>query len=162
MRHFTALFPALGPSTRCCYGRRVFEIKQLVPELWCSDFAASLRFYVDVLGFTVAQRRDEDAHAYLSLGDAQIMIANWDQDGTWEPAPLEQPFGRGINLQVLVDDVRSLRQRLTQAEVEPFVELYTKSYWRTDVMDERTEFAVLDPDGYLLRFTQVESQTQID
>ena len=28
-------------------------------------------------------------------------------------------------------------------------------YWRTERMDERQQFAVLDPDGYFLRFAQV-------
>lgn len=134
------------------------EINSLVPELWCVDFEASLHFYVDVLGFSVAQRRGEDTHAYLSLGDSQIMIASWAQDGTWESAPFEYPFGRGINLQILVDDARALREQLRRNGIEPFVELYTTSYWRTHQTDERTEFAVLDLDGYMLRFTQIEAE----
>ncbi len=34
-----------------------FEIKPLVPELWCSDFEASVNFYTATLGFDVAQQR---------------------------------------------------------------------------------------------------------
>jgi len=113
---------------------------------------------VDVLGFSVAQRRDANTHAYLSLGGSQIMIASWEQDGTWETAPFEYPFGRGINLQILVNDARALREQLRRHDIEPFVELYTTKYWRTHQTDERTEFAVLDPDGYMLRFTQIEAE----
>ena len=29
-------------------------------------------------------------------------------------------------------------------------------------MDERTEFGLLDPDGYLLRFSQVKSQRPVE
>lgn len=138
-----------------------FEINSLVPELWCSDFDETYKFYTDVLGFTVVQRRGNNQHAYLSLQGSQIMIASWEQDGTWEPAPLEKPYGRGINMQILVFDVRELYRRVIANGYKPFVDLYSKSYWRTDRIDERTEFAVLDPDGYLLRFTQVESYRSI-
>ncbi len=140
----------------------VFHINSLVPELWCSDFEESLRFYTDVLSFTVIQRRGEDHHAYLSLQEAQLMLGAWEQDGTWEPAPLEKPYGRGINLFILVDNVREMYEAVVSAEVRPFVELHTKSYWRTDRMDERTEFGLLDPDGYLLRFSQVDSHRPIE
>lgn len=134
-----------------------FHIHALVPELWCSDFERSLQFYTETLGFSVTQRRGSDRHAYLELGGAQLMIAHWEPDGTWEPAPLEKPFGRGVNFFIPVGDVRALYHRVLSAGVTPFVELHTASYWRTDRMDERTEFGLLDLDGYLLRFSQIES-----
>ncbi len=139
----------------------VYHINGLVPEFWCSDFDESLRFYTEVLGFSVGQRRGDDHHAYIERGDAQLMIARWEQDGTWEPAPLEKPYGRGVNFQILVEDVRALYEDVLAAGVEPFVALETKSYWRTDRMDVRTQFAILDPDGYFLRFSQVETFSEI-
>ena len=42
----------------------MFYINSLVPELICSDFEKSLRFYVDCIGFQVAQRRAHDPHAH--------------------------------------------------------------------------------------------------
>ena len=53
----------------------MFQIHDLVPEFLCSNFDESLHFYTKVRGFSVAQRRGNDLHAYLGLGDAQIMIA---------------------------------------------------------------------------------------
>ena len=134
----------------------MFNIHGLVPELWCSDFEASLRFYTDVLGFSVTQRRGSDHHAYLERGNAQLMIAHWEQDGVWEPAPLERPYGRGVNFFIWVEDIDALYERVQAANIRPFVELHTRWYWRTDRMDERTEFGLLDPDGYLLRFSQAD------
>jgi catechol 2,3-dioxygenase-like lactoylglutathione lyase family enzyme len=137
-----------------------FGINPLVPELWCSDFERSLNFYTETLGFSVAQRHGGESHAYLSFAGAQIMIAHWAFTGEWEPwmpEPLDKPFGRGVNFQFMTDDVRGLHARVTQAGIAPFVGLHSKSYWRTDRIDERTQFAVLDPDGYLLRFAQVDS-----
>ena len=142
-----------------------FRINSLVPELWCSDFEESLKFYTEVLGFTVAQRREADPHAYLSLRGSQIMIAWWEHDGTWEPwfpNPLERPFGRGINFQFMVDNVREIYEAVLLAGLEPFLKLHTTSIWRTDRMDERTQFMLLDPDGYLLRFAQVDSHRAVE
>ncbi len=134
-----------------------FRIQPLVPELWCSDFQRSMSFYTDIIGFEVAQQRGNDPHAYLTLDRAQIMIAHWRFDGSWEPwlpNQMEQPFGRGINFQFMVDDVRGLFDRVTAKGVEPFLEIYEAEIWKTDCMDTRRQFMMLDPDGYLLRFAQ--------
>ena len=133
----------------------MMQINSLVPELWCSDFEESLTYYTKVLGFAVVQRRDHSFHAYLELEGAQIMLAHWEQDGTWETAQLEKPFGRGLNFQILIKDAQALYERILAHGIKPFVEIYTTEYWRTDRMDMRKEFAVQDPDGYLLRFSQI-------
>ena len=139
-----------------------FQVHTLVPEFWSSNFEDSLHFYTEVVGFSLAQRRGDDLHAYLELGKAQIMIACWKRDGTWEPAPLEKPYGRGVNFQFLTDDIQSIYQSALFADIKPFVDLHTKWYWRTDRMEERTEFGLLDPAGYLLRFTEVGSHRSIE
>jgi catechol 2,3-dioxygenase-like lactoylglutathione lyase family enzyme len=67
----------------------MFVISSLVPELFCFDFAQSLAFYVECLGFEVVQRRRNQAHAYIALQGSQLMLAA--RDGTWETARLERP-----------------------------------------------------------------------
>lgn len=134
-----------------------FAINPLVPELWCSDFEASLDFYTGVLGFAVVQRRRHDPHAYLALHGAQIMIAHWRLDGNWAPwlpQQMTRPFGRGINLQFMVPDVGRLYQSVLARGVSPLVEIYEAEIWKTDVMDRRRQFLIPDPDGYVLRFAQ--------
>ena len=134
-----------------------FEIEPLVPELWCSDFEESIKFYTDCIGFKVAQRRGQDPHAYLSLNRAQIMIAHWTLEGSWEPwhpEAITHPFGRGVNFQFMVDDVQHLYERLLSNGIKPFRAIYTSEVWKTDCMNKRRQFMVLDPDGYLLRFSQ--------
>jgi len=134
-----------------------FEINSLVPELWVSDFEASLAFYIDTLEFEVVQRRGTDTHVYIAFQGSQIMLAWWAVDGTWEPwhpKPLERPFGRGINFQFMISGVEAFYDRVTAKGVVPFLELYTASIWRTDRIDERRQFIVLDPDGYALRFSE--------
>ncbi len=143
----------------------MFHINSLVPELWCTNFEESFKFYTEILGFNVAQRRSNDPHAYLELQESQIMIAWWEHDGSWEPwmpQPFEKPYGRGINFQFLVSNVRDIYKEVLAAELSPFLDLETKSIWRTDRIDERTQFMLLDPDGYLLRFAQVDSWQEIE
>ena len=142
-----------------------FEIEPLVPELWCSDFERSLDFYTMVLGFRVAQRRGRDPHAYLSLGRAQIMLAHWKIDGSWEPwfpQALERPFGRGMNLQFMVESVQGVYDRVLAEGVKLFMDIYDAEVWKTDRMDTRRQFIILDPDGYLLRFAQVISARPVE
>ena len=90
------------------------------------------------------------------------MIACWRQNGTWVPAPLEKPYGRGVNFQILTEDLRTIYESAFSVGIKPFVELHTSWYWRTDRMEERTEFGLLDPNGYLLRFTEVGSHRSIE
>jgi catechol 2,3-dioxygenase-like lactoylglutathione lyase family enzyme len=126
----------------------------VVAELWCNDFQESLRFYTETLGFAIGQHKDGSTHAYLTLGPSQIMISNFEQDGTWETGPFEKPLGRGINFSFFVDDTQSIYDEVMSKGVKPFVDLYTIWYWRPDCMANHKEFAVLDPDGYMLRFSQ--------
>ena len=142
-----------------------FEINRLVPELWCSDFHESLAFYTEKLDFEIVQQRGDDPHAYLAFQGAQIMLAHWTFDGSWEPwfpAPIKRPYGRGINFQFMIDDVQGVHDRIVANGVEPFLALHTSTIWRTDRMDDRKQFMVLDPDGYLLRFSETVSHRPIE
>jgi len=126
----------------------------VVAELWCHDFQESLAFYTETIGFSVGQHKTGSTHAYLVLGQSHIMISNYDYRGTWETGPFEKPLGRGLNFSFFVDDVQSMYDDLKLKKVEPFVDIYTIWYWRPDCMANHKEFAVLDPDGYMLRFSE--------
>jgi catechol 2,3-dioxygenase-like lactoylglutathione lyase family enzyme len=69
----------------------IMKFNALVPELSVSDINKSLGFYVDVLGFKIEYQRMENKFAFLSYGDAQLMIEQ--VNGNWNVAPLERPFG---------------------------------------------------------------------
>lgn len=66
----------------------------------------------------------------------------------------EQPFGRGLNLQIHVSDVQSLHDRLLDRGAALFWPLEEKWYRRDDELLGNWQFVVADPDGYLLRFYQ--------
>ncbi|MCX6023630.1 MAG: VOC family protein [Chloroflexi bacterium] len=126
---------------------------KLVPELSCSNFGASLRFYTDILGFSIAYARPEERFAYLDREGAQIMIEQ-PVGRAWITGTLDYPYGRGINLQIETADVASLYADVAAAGVPLYLEMEEKWYRRDEVFVGNRQFIVQDPDGYLLRFFQ--------
>ncbi|PYB77189.1 MULTISPECIES: bleomycin resistance protein [Rhizobium] len=125
----------------------------LVPELAVSDWQMSRAFYLDLIGFEVAYERPEEGFSFLVLGQAQLMIDQIGIGRTFEieNAPIERPFGRGLNLQILVPSVEDILTRLTAAGVGLSLALEEKWYRRDDHEVGNRQFVVADPDGYLLR-----------
>jgi catechol 2,3-dioxygenase-like lactoylglutathione lyase family enzyme len=129
---------------------------KLVPELICADFDRSLRFYTDVLGFVVRFSRPEERFAYLDREGAEIMLiaGEEEQPGVrfFVIGELEHPYGRGMNLQIKVDDIASLLAAVQASEATIFLPLEDKWYRVDDKLAGNRQFIVQDPDGYLLRF----------
>ncbi len=132
------------------------DIAKLVPELLVSDFARSLIFYTEVLGFKKLYDRPEEAFAYLDRNGAQIMIVQHDagDERSWIAAELIQPYGRGINLEIDVEDVEALHAACVRHGARIFLALEEKWYRREALLLGVRQFIVVDPDGYLLRMSQ--------
>ena len=129
---------------------------KLVPELICSNFADSLRFYTELLGFRVRYSRPEQRFAYLERDGAELMLEQpIGKDRLWPRAELAQPFGRGVNFQIEVSDAERLHTTVLAAGVAIFLPLEERWYRREHDEIGVRQFAIQDPDGYLLRFSQV-------
>ncbi|WP_089944627.1 bleomycin resistance protein [Candidatus Entotheonella palauensis] len=130
----------------------------LVPELYCSRFEESRAFYTETLGFHILFEREEEGFAYMERDGAQIMIDELTNttngSRSWLAGPLDTPFGRGINLTILTEDVDSLYERVKSRGATLFLEMEEKWYRIKDVYKGNRQFIVQDPDGYLLRFFQ--------
>lgn len=126
----------------------------LVPELICNDFPRSFAFYTAVLGFACLYQRPEHGFAYLERGKAQLMIEQIDPEGSWFTGAMEPPFGRGINLQIEVDDLDAMVGNLRAAGTALFREPLDRWYRVDEYETGQRQFLVQDPDGYLLRFCQ--------
>ena len=124
----------------------------LVPELSVSHFEKSLSFYTEVLKFRVEFQRPEYHFALLSYQGCQLMIEQGNTD--WKTGKLEYPFGRGINLAMLVDTLDVLLQSLQEHHFPLFAEPTEHWYRQGQILLGRREFLVMDLDGYLLRFAQ--------
>jgi catechol 2,3-dioxygenase-like lactoylglutathione lyase family enzyme len=134
---------------------RKYIITSLTPELCCSNIKNSLDFYTSILGFRIEYQREADGFAMLERQGSRIMldVVN-NTKRTWITAPLEAPFGRGINLQIMTNNVDELYDRVQKAGANIFLPIEEKWYLANDVEIGNRQFIVLDPDGYMLRFVQ--------
>lgn len=132
------------------------DMAKLVVELLVSDFAQSLRFYTEVLGFKQLYDRPEEAFAYLDRKGAQIMIVQHEpgDERSWIAGDLVRPFGRGMNLEIEVEDVEALHASCLRHGARIFLAMEEKWYRRDALLLGVRQFIVLDPDGYLLRLSQ--------
>jgi catechol 2,3-dioxygenase-like lactoylglutathione lyase family enzyme len=125
----------------------------LIPELDVEDLAASLAVYTAMFGFTLLFERREERFAYLELEGSHMMLEEAEGPGRrFRPAPLEKPYGRGINLQIRVADVDALYARVAAAGLSPLIALEERWYRQGGLERGLRQFVVADPDGYLLRF----------
>ena len=136
----------------------------LVPELYVSNLKVSLEFYVDVLGFQIDYERPDERFAALNLGRAHIMLeeapslakATSDefQRGQWRPAELEQPFGRGLNLEIEIDDIAAAKDRIVGQNYPLLLDVHEKIYELKASQRTVRQLLVADPDGYLIRLSE--------
>ncbi len=128
-------------------------VPPVVPELDVADLARSISFYVDGLGFSARFERPEELFAYLTRGPVHLMLEQADGPGRrFRTAPLEYPFGRGMNLQIQVPDVDQVHTQALSAGAAIHIPLEERWYRRGDEEAGHRQFVVIDPDGYLLRF----------
>lgn len=124
----------------------------LTPELAVYDLDTSLRFWCDLLGFGVAYDRPAARFSYLVRGRAQIMLCQ--RNGRWDTGTLERPYGRGVNFQIMVDQLAPILTALATAGW-PLFEEPSEAWYRTGPVEGgQRECLVQDPDGYLMRFAE--------
>lgn len=127
------------------------NVKQAVPFFAVSDMQASLRFYVDGLGFKMKYKWIDEGilrWCCLEIGEAALMLQEYRKQGhdSWVP---EGKVGVGVSVYFICQDAlkiyREIKSRGIQA-TRPFV---GNHMWVTGVSD---------PDGYRLEF---ESPTDV-
>lgn len=136
----------------------------LVPELDVADLAASLRFYARVLEFRILFERRAERFIYLERKGVELMIQEARGPGRrFRTAPLEQPYGRGVNFQLRVEDIDAMHARAVEAAVDIVAPMEERWYavdvaetggrWETKgpTQSGNRQFVVADPDGYLWR-----------
>lgn len=127
------------------------NVKQAVPFFGVTNLEASLRFYVDGLGFKMKNSWIPEAASnhyhpdgkirwcWLELGEAAIMLQQFPDEG--RP---KEPLGTGVNVCFQCQDAlalhREFKSRGIQARRRPFV---GNRMWVVPVTD---------PDGYRIEF----------
>lgn len=133
------------------------NVQQVVPLLNVADMAASLRFYVDGLGFEMTNRWIDEGElrwCWLQLGGAALMLQQFHKQGhaTWVP---RGPVGEGVSLNFVCRDALAIYHEVIARGVpsarNPFV---GNAMWVAPFVD---------PDGYQVYFespTDVPEETE--
>lgn len=130
------------------------QFNKMIPELTVTDINISKEFYTKVLGFNIEYERPKDKFAFLSLGEAQLMLDEINDN--WTVGELKYPFGNGINFQIEIEDIEGFVQNVKAQGVRLFQDIFISSYQCGDVCYEEKEVLIQDPDGYLLRFSETQ------
>ena len=112
-------------------------------EIFPADLNATVRFYVDLLGFSIVEDRRADPVPYISLvrdGFRLGAVAVPGGLGAHRHPPT------GVEIVVEVDYLHAERDRVARGGW-PIEEDITLRPWGLK------DFRILDPDGYFLRFT---------
>lgn len=125
----------------------------MVPELSVSNFAESLNFYCEIIGFKIRNQRKNPNFVYLELEQVQIMLEQI-HDGAWKTDELVWPLGRGVNFQIELSDISPIYKRIKTTDIKLFRDLNESWYDVGECLSGQREFLIQDPDGYLLRFSQ--------
>ena len=129
------------------------KFNSLVPEFYVLDLQKSLDFYINILGFKIEYQRLPN-FVFLSYLESQLMLQVEDDNEVWHNGKLEYPFGRGINFQIKTHAVQQIITRLNSINY-PLKRGLQESWYQVENSSYGyLEFLVMDPDGYLLRFSQ--------
>jgi uncharacterized glyoxalase superfamily protein PhnB len=120
-------------------------VQQLVPLLMVNSMEASLRFYVDALGFSMTNNWMPDGKirwCWLEHGAAALMLQEFAATDT-RRSELEGKLGAGVGLNFTCRDALAFYHVVKERGIaveRPFV---GNRMWVT---------SLLDPDGYSLHF----------
>lgn len=113
----------------------------------CDNLKESLASYVGILGFEIVYQRSEEHFAYLRRKSAELMLEQIGAERDWITAPLEHPYGRGVNFQIEVDDVHAFYATIEQKRVPIFAPLEEKWYRKGSARVGQIQFLVQDLAG---------------
>jgi len=137
------------------------NVEQAVPFFMVTDIEASLRFYVDGLGFTMTNAwRPDNANGrvhwcWLKVGDAALMLQEYWKDGRPGGAP-DGPLGQGVSVCFMCTNAIAIYNDLKSRGVDATRPFVGNGLWVTSVRD---------PDGYAIYFespTDVAEETEYE
>jgi lactoylglutathione lyase len=127
------------------------NVQQAVPFFAVSDIRASVRYYVDGLGFEMTKRWRPEGKlqwCWLECGGAALMLQEIRKQGhgAWVP---EGKLGEGVSICFICRDALAIYREVTSRGIEASRPFVSNAMWNTDLTD---------PDGYRLAF---ESDTDV-
>jgi lactoylglutathione lyase len=126
-----------------------YELTKLTPNLIVANVEKSVAFYRDVLGFSVEITVPPDGplvFASVRSGTVEIFLNSVESATSEYPAFKDRPIGATLTLFIEVKDIQRVHESL-KSRVQIVMPLEKKWYGVT-------EFAFVDPDGYILTFAE--------
>ena len=128
-----------------------YELQKLAPNLIVADVQRSIDFYRDVLEFTVTHTVPEQgpfAFAIVQRGGVEVFLNAPEPARAEYPALAEREIGGTLTLFFYVAGVRRAYEDVKD-KAKVVMPLEVKWYGMT-------EFAIEDPDGYVITFAERE------
>ena len=125
------------------------HFKKLTPNLLVADVERSLAFYMDTLGFARGMTVPDASpfvFASVTSGDVEVFFNDAATAVKEYPALAGKPLGATGTMYIEVEGVDALHDRL-KSSVTITMPLVTQFYGAR-------EFAIQDPDGYVITFAQ--------
>ena len=126
------------------------NVRQAVPFFSVANMEASLRFYLDGLGFKMTKNwivEGQVRWCWLEIGDAAVMLQEFPTTGpdAWKPGG---KVGEGVTVTFICEDALALYREFKARSIDASTPFVGNGMWVTGVSD---------PDGYRLEF---ESETE--
>jgi catechol 2,3-dioxygenase-like lactoylglutathione lyase family enzyme len=121
------------------------NVKQAVPFFAVSNIDASLRFYVDGLGFTMTKKWIDEGKlrwCWLQIGDAALMLQEYRKEGP-NARVFDGKLGTGVTICFLCDDALAIYRDAVARGIEAQRPFVGNGMWVTSMSD---------PDGYRIEF----------
>jgi lactoylglutathione lyase len=121
------------------------NVKQAVPFFGVRDIQASLRFYVDGLGFEKTIEWVPDGKlrwCWLQNGGAAVMLQEFVNDGRHDPPPTGK-LGEGMSVCFICENALAFYREVTGRGIQATKPFVGNGMWVTSLKD---------PDGYELHF----------
>jgi hypothetical protein len=127
------------------------NVEQAVPFFAVSNIEASVRYYVDGLGFEMARTWIDDGKlrwCWLQHGGAALMLQEFRKEGhdSWTP---QGKVGEGVSIWFICKDALAFRREIQSRGINASRPSVQNGMWVTSLSD---------PDGYRIYF---ESYTDV-
>jgi lactoylglutathione lyase len=121
------------------------NVRQTVPFFAVSNIEASVRYYVDGLGFEMTKKWIDKGRlrwCWLQHGNAALMLQQFAKDGhdSWVPSG---KVGEGVTIYFLCADALAIYREVTSRGIRASKPMVGNGMWETSLSD---------PDGYKVAF----------
>jgi len=126
-----------------------YSLSKLTPNLIVTNVERSAEFYRDVLGFSVQLTVPEAppfAFAIVTTGSVEVFLNSQESATSEYPAFAGRPIGGTLTLFIEVVNIAEAYESL-KGTVDVVMPFEKKWYGMT-------EFAFLDPDGYIITYAE--------